>query len=97
MVTATQRLDTIAQRLGIQQQELLHEGIVHYLESRQRELQAELNLLKARYQVETADQFESLYKQGAIEEADTWRDYQRFDTLSFKLEELKNILTEVLV
>lgn len=97
MKTSTQRLDTIAQQLGIQQQELLHEGVVHFLESRQRALQAELNLLKATYKVDSTDQFEALYEQGAIEEADTWRDYQRFDTLSFKLDELKKILTEVTV
>ena len=94
MTIATQQLDTIAQRLGMQQQQLLQEGIVHYLESRQRELQAELNLLKAHYQVATIEQFEALYETGQIEEVNTWRDYQRFDTLSFQISELKILLVD---
>ena len=95
MATMTQQIGAIAQRLGMPQKELVREGIRHYLESQQRELQAELNLLKAKYKIDTIGQFENLYKQGVVEEADSWRDYQRFDTLSFKLLELRTIQTEL--
>ena len=93
MTKVVPQIDVIAQRLGMPQHELVRQGVRHYLESQQRELQAELNLLKAKYKVDTVEQFEDLYRQGTIEEASTWRDYQQFDTLSFKLAELIDMQT----
>ncbi|MGA0557678.1 hypothetical protein ACO2Q8_13570 [Larkinella sp. VNQ87] len=90
MVTdVTQQVDQIASQLGLTKDEVIQQSLRYFLEGKLRELWAERVELQTQYHVTTPEEFEQLYKDDQVDEASSWRDYQRFETLTFKIEQLK--------
>lgn len=92
---ATIVLEEVAQQLGMRQEDLVHQSLRYFLEGKLQELNADLAILKNKYHIQSIEAFDQLYESGAIEESDSWRDYQQFDNLSFKIRQLEALLKEL--
>jgi hypothetical protein len=86
-----QIIEYVAGQIGIDKMDLLRKSLTQFIEYQIKFLKCELFELKSKYNVETPEQFEELYKNGVIEEENTWRDYQKFDNLTYKIEKLEKL------
>jgi hypothetical protein len=92
---ATQILSTVARELGISEDDLLKQGLRSLLERRLREVKAEIFEISGRYAVSSVTEMEAHYTDGTLEEADSWRDLQRWDHLEHKRDSLLQLLEVV--
>ena len=89
---ADELLYTVAHELQIPEDELLKQGLYTFLERRLRTIQADIFDICGRYGVTNVEAMETRYRDGTLEEADSWRDLQRLDHLEYKRDELLRIL-----
>jgi hypothetical protein len=92
---AAQILSTVARELGISEDVLLKQGLRSFLERQLREVKAELFEISGRYGVSNVTEMEARYRDGTLEEADSWRDLQRLDHLEYKRDCLLRLLEVV--
>ena len=77
------------------QEELLRRGTRGLLERQLREIKAEIFQISGRYGVSSVEEMEARYRDGTLEEADSWRDLQRLDHLEYKRDRLLKLLETV--
>lgn len=85
-------LKTVAQELHLSQEELLKQGTRSLLERQLREIKAEIFQIASRYGVSSVEEMEARYRDGTLEEANSWRDLQRLDHLEYKRDHLLRLL-----
>lgn len=85
-------LKMVADELRLSEEDLLKEGLRTFLERRLREVKAEIFQITGRYGVSGVEEMEARYRDGTLEEADTWRDLQRLDHLEYKRDRLLKLL-----
>ena len=93
---ASEILSTVARELKVSEEELLKHGLRSFLESQLREVKAEIFEISSRYGVSSVEEMEARYRNGTLEEADSWRDLQSLDHLEYKRDRLLQLL-EVIV
>lgn len=89
---ASEILSTVARDLHISEEDLLKRGVRSLLERQLREVNAEIFEISGRYGVSSVEAMEARYRDGTLEEADTWRDLQRLDHLEHKRDRLLHLL-----
>jgi hypothetical protein len=89
---AVQILSTVARELGIAEDDLLKQGLRSFLERQLREVKAEIFEISGRYGVSSVAEMDARYRDGTLEEADSWRDLQRLDHLEYKRDRLLQLL-----
>lgn len=77
------------------QDELLKQGIRTLLERRLREVKSEIFEIAGRHGVSDVEDMESRYREGTLEEADSWRDLQSLDHLEYKRDRLIKLLEDL--
>jgi len=85
-------LSTVAQELHISEDALLQQGLRALLERQLHQVKAQIFDLTGRYGVSSVEEMETRYREGTLEEADTWRDLQRLDHLEYKRDQLVQLL-----
>ena len=85
-------LKTVAEELHLSEEDLLKQGLRAFLERQLREVKAEIFHITGRYRVSSVEEMEARYRDGTLEEADTWRDLQRLDHLEYKRDRLLKLL-----
>jgi hypothetical protein len=88
-------LSTVAHELHISEEELLRQGLRRVLEHHLRAVKAEIFEISSRYGVSSVTEMEACYRDGTLEEADSWRDLQRLDHLEYTCERLVKLLEAV--
>ena len=72
----TEILHTVAHGLHLSEAEVLQQGLRSLLEHQLREVKAEIVAISGRYGVSSVEEMEARYREGTLEEADSWRDLQ---------------------
>jgi hypothetical protein len=91
----TEMLSTVARALRLSEEEVLKQGLRSFLEHQLRVVRAEIFAISGRYGVASVEEMEARYRDGTLEEADSWRDLQRLDHLEYKRESLLQLLEVV--
>jgi len=78
--------------LSVNQEELLKQGLRAFLERQLREINVEISQITRRYGVSGVEEMEERYRNGTLEEKDTWRDLHRLDHLEYKRDRLIKLL-----
>jgi len=91
----TKEMESLAKKLNLSKEEMLHDSLKFFLERKLREIKTEIFKIRTRYGVSTVEEFENLYKQGKVDEKDTWQDMQKLDHLEFKKDELEKALKDL--
>ena len=89
---AAQILSTVARELGVSEDDLLKQGLRSLLERQLREVKAGIFEISGRYGVSSVTEMEAHYRDGTLEEAESWRDLQRWDHLEHKRDSLVQLL-----
>ena len=95
MTPAQDMLTTIAQELEIPEERLLKQGLRSVLEHELREIKAAIFEIHGRYKIADVAEMEARYQDGTLEEADSWRDFQRLDHLEYKRDRLRHLLSTI--
>lgn len=96
MQTETNRtLDALAKEFSLSKDVIIKEGLKIFLERKLREIRSEIFRITGKYKIKSVEEFEELYKKGAIEEKDTLIEYQKLDHLEFKRDEIEKLLKEL--
>ena len=85
-------IDTLSQELGIPKEGVIEQGLKAFLERNLRDIKVEIFQITGKYGISSVEEMEDRYKQGTLEEEDTWRDFQRLDHLEYKREHLEKLL-----
>lgn len=88
-------LHTVAQELHLSAEDLVKQGMRSLLERQLREVKAEIFAIGGHYGVASVEEIEARYRDGSLEEADSWRDVQRLDHLEYKRDRLLRLLESV--
>ncbi len=92
---ANELLSTVARELHLSEEDLVRQGLNGVLDRQLREIKAEIFVLHGRYRVASAEEMESRYEDGSLEEAESWRDLQRLDHLEYKRDHLLKLLETI--
>ena len=88
-------LSTVAQELRVSEDDLLKQGLRSFLESQLRQVKTQIFEISGRYGVSSVEEMEARYRDGTLEEADSWRDLQRLYHLEHKRDRLLQLLEVV--
>ncbi|MEE9145884.1 MAG: hypothetical protein V3U27_00600 [Candidatus Tectomicrobia bacterium] len=77
-------LRIVAKELRMAEDDLLRQGLRSFLKHQLRVVKAEIFTLSGRYGVSSVEEMEARYRDGTLEEADSWQDLQRLDHLEYK-------------
>jgi len=88
-------LKSMAEELRLSEEDLLKQGLRTFLERQLREVKAEIFRITGRYGVSCVEEMEARYRDGTLEEADTWLDLQRLDHLEYKRDRLLKLLEDL--
>ncbi len=84
--------EKLARELGASKESILEQGLRTFLEKKLREIKVEIFQIATRYHVVSAVEMERQYRNGTLEEAESWRDLQRLDHLEYKRDQLSHLL-----
>ena len=90
-------LDRVANATGEGREQVLTRGVVEYLKSKLRDVNAEAFEIRCRYEVASSGEMDDKYRRGELEEAGSWRDFFRLSHLEEQSEALEKLLEDVLV
>jgi hypothetical protein len=82
----------IAQEMHLSEDALLKQGTRALLERRLRQIKTQIFDITSRYGVSSVEEMEARYREGTLEEADSWRDVQRLDHLEYERDRLQQLL-----
>lgn len=85
-------LSTLAQELHVSEDDLLRQGLRTLLERQLRAIKSEIFAISGSYRISSVEEMESRYRDGSIDEADSWRDFQRLDHLESKRDRLLQLI-----
>ena len=94
-VKAQKVIDALSQELRLPKENIMEQGLGTFLEKKLWEVKAEIFQITGKYGISSVKEMEEQYKQGTLEEEDTWRDFQRLDHLEYKRERLAELLKEL--
>jgi hypothetical protein len=97
MVEASVLLDRVSKATGEVKEEIISKGVVEYLKSKLREINAEIIEVRNKYHVASAEAMEKKYGSGELEEEGSWRDFFRLSHLEERKVVLERLLEEVSV
>jgi len=89
-------LNTVSEALRIPEDELLKKGLRAYLKQQLRAIRADIFEIYGRYQISDVAEMEERYRDGVLDEAGTWRDFQRLDHLEYQRDYLQKLIENVL-
>jgi hypothetical protein len=96
MTAQTSRiLSTVAQELHVSEEDVLRQGLRTYLERQLRAIKTEIFAISGSYGINSAEEMESRYRDGSLDEADSWRDLQHLDHLEYKRDRLVQLIEAV--
>ena len=97
MVEVSVLLERVSKATGEVKEKIIAKGIIEYLKSNLREVNAKIIELCNKYGVTSAKEMEEKYKRGELEEENTWRDFFRLSHLEERKQILEKLLEEISV
>jgi hypothetical protein len=85
-------IEEVAEVLDVSEDEVLREGVRALLERRLRAVRAQIFEISGRYGVSSVEELEARYRDGTLEEADSWRDLQRLDHLEYQRDRMQALV-----
>ncbi len=82
----------VAQEMHLSEDALLKQGARALLERQLRQIKTQIFEITSRYGVSSVEEMEARYREGTLEEADSWRDAQRLDHLEYERDRLQQLL-----
>jgi hypothetical protein len=87
-------VNNISKQLNISKELLLEKSVKYFLENELKDIKINIFQIGKKYNINNIYEFDDLYKNGKIEEIDSFDDYKELDRLEFKKEKLEALLRD---
>lgn len=94
MVGLTIPVDKIGKELDVPKEQLIREGIHHYLEFELRNLNAEVGKIHAKHGVRSFAELWDKLERGEVSESECFDDLTKLEYLELRVETIRNLLKE---
>ena len=94
MVEVSVLLDRVSKATGELREQIVAKGVMEYLKSKLREVNAEIIEVCNKYKVASARDMERKYESGELEEEGSWRDFFRLSHLEERRDTLQRLLED---
>ena len=94
MIEASVFLDRVSKATGEVKETVIAKGVIEYLKSKLREVNAEAFEIHCKYEVASVNEMEAKYQSGELEEEGSWRDLFRLTHLEERKSALEKLLEE---
>ncbi|HHW44825.1 MAG TPA: hypothetical protein GXX25_13680 [Desulfotomaculum sp.] len=88
-------ISTLAEEFNLSRENVFEQGVKAFLEKQLRAVKAEIFKIAGKYGVVSVEEMEARYREGTLEEKETWADFQRLDHLEYRKEQLEKLLKEL--
>jgi len=95
MMSTDEAVRHLSKDLGINEEDLIREGIIEYIKSRIRACMRDRMEIMSRYKISSLDEFEKKVKDGSIPEHPGWEDLITLENLENSINKLKIELSHV--
>ena len=96
MLTRTEEIiKEVSQEFQVTQDQVLQQSLKAFLEHRLHTVEAEVFEIRGKYNISSVEAMESRYREGSLEEAESWRDLQRLDHLEYQRDRLRELLRKL--
>jgi hypothetical protein len=96
MSTNTQEvIKNIAKDFDLPYDLFLQKSSQLYLEKKFKKIRIDILEIAGKYGISTISDFENLYKQGKIDESNTFNDYKRLDRLEYEKDKIEKLLNQI--
>ncbi len=95
MLIEENKIKIFANHLGLSHQELIKQSLSAFFWNKLQSVKIQVFTLQKKYKIEKFNDFDKLYEEGLIEEANTWEDVQKFDRLSYEEELYEKFLKDL--
>lgn len=85
-------LEDITHELHISRDDLIRQSLRVFLEQQLRQINAEILRITGRYGISSAEEMELRYRDGTLEEAESWQELQHLDHLEYKSDRLQQLI-----
>ena len=93
--TPAEIIEELAQELHYPKDLIMKESLKVFLEGQLRRVKSDILHITGKYHVTSAEDMEARYREGTMEEEDTWRDLERLDHLEYKRDYLTSLLKKL--
>jgi len=94
-MNTTSVIQDFSASFNISQEIMLNQSIKYYLEKELKEAKIKIFSIAKKYNVNSIYEFEELYKNGKINEDNTFIDYKELDRLEYKKDKIESYLKEL--
>ena len=94
MARVTIAIDRIEKELDVPKEQLIREGIHHYLEFELRNLNAEIAKICAKHGVQSFDELWGKLEQGKVSESECFDDLTKLEYLELRVKKIRDLLKE---
>jgi hypothetical protein len=96
MTTKTEGIITIlAKELQRPREVIIEESLRALVERQLVQIKADILQIAGKHGISSVEEMERQYREGTLEEADSWQDFQRLDHLEYKRDLLTRLLQEL--
>lgn len=96
MLVQEPEIKMFASKIGLSPDELIRQSLLSFVWDKLQSVKTQIIEMQKKYKIETVEDFDILYQNGQVEEADTWEDVQKFDRLSYELDLYEKFLKELI-
>jgi len=93
--TPAEIIEELAQELQYPKDLIMKESLKVFLEGQLRRLKSDILQIRGKYSVTSVEDMEARYREGTLEEENTWRDLERLDHLEYKRDYLASLLKKL--
>jgi len=94
-VRTEELVNSIVHQLQIPEEDLVSQSLRLWLENQLRTIKAEIFEVTGRYGVSGVEEMDARYRDGTLEEAGSWRDFQRLDHLEYHRDRLADLIESI--
>lgn len=88
-------ISDIASSLNLSQDELILQALRLYLTKELHKIQTEIYRICGKYEVKTASEIDNKYREGKLEEKNSWEDYFKLDHLEYKRRQILDMMKKI--
>lgn len=88
-------VETISETLGIEEKDLIENGVRAYLKDEKRRLNSEIIDILSKYSVNSLEEFDEKINKGELSETETFDDFTRLDYLVDRRDKIDGLLREI--
>ncbi len=88
-------IQNIAQDLNLSYDAFLNESVKVFLEKRLKDIRLQIYNIGLKYNITSVEELDNLYKEGKVEELESFSDYTELDRLEYQKDKIERLMEQL--